>query len=75
MQKYQIKTASASSRLQIAFGAIIDILWYGLLIGRTAKAPELNAKIRYDIGEEDVRPIAPHGHGHESLEAMLRRSI
>jgi hypothetical protein len=71
MHTHQTAIVNVSSRFFNALGAMIEGLWHGLLIGKTAQNSELSAKLRYDIGEEDIRPIDSYNPGQISLEATL----
>jgi hypothetical protein len=75
MFKFQIGAVNVSSSPFYVLGERIGVVWRAMLSRNTRQMSDLNAKLRYDIGEDDVRPQKDHGRGETSLNVMLRRSI
>ena len=75
MYKSQFGAVNASSGLFNALVGRIGAFWRLILSGNARQMPDLSAKLRYDIGEDDVWPQKDHGRSETSFNAMLRRSI
>ena len=75
MHKSQIGGVNVSYGLFNALCGRIGAFWRAMLGRRTQQMSGLSAKLRYDIGEDDVRPEKDHDRSETSFEVMLRRSI
>jgi len=75
MHKSQIGGVNVSYGIFNVVGGRIGAFWRATLDRRTQPMSGLSAKLRYDIGEDDVRPEKGHDRGETSFEVMLRRSI
>lgn len=75
MQKSQIGGVNVSYGVFNVVGGRIEAFWRAMLGRKTQQMSGLGAKLRYDIGEDDVRPAKDHDRGETQFEVMLRRSI
>ena len=75
MHKSQIGGVNVSYGIFNVVGGRIGAFWRATLDRRTQPMSGLSAKLRYDIGEDDVRPQKHHGGDETSLDRMLQRSI
>ena len=75
MHKSQIGGVNVSYGLFSVVGGRIGAFWRVMLGRRTQQMSDLSAKLRYDIGEDDMRPDKDHDRGETSFEVMLWRSI
>lgn len=75
MRKSQISSVNVSPGLFNILGEKLRAFWRSNLSRKPRDMSGLSSKIRYDIGDNDIRPLADHGHDQTPLEAMLRRSI
>ena len=75
MHKSQIGGVNASYGVFNVVGGRIGAFWRAMLGRRTQQMSGLSAKLRYDIGEDDVRPQKHIGRGETSLDIELHRSI
>lgn len=75
MHNSRIGGVNVSNGLLNSVGGRIEAFWRAMLGRRIQQMSDLSAKLRYDIGEDDVRPDKDHDRGETSFEVMLRRLI